>query len=191
MSKFWPIVALTCILFYSCSDNDEPIIENEEEIITDVILTFKSDSQTVTASAIDPDGVGFGNLEVVDTIRLISNTDYSLTIELENSVNQEIITEEIKAEADEHLLFFGFTTDFFTSPGGDGNIDDRSHPINYLDADDGGLPLGLNTEWTTGAANSGIFRVVLKHQPGLKSAVSNIQDGESEVDIQWVIEIAD
>jgi hypothetical protein len=43
----------------------------------------------------------------------------------------------------------------------------------------------LETSWTTGAASSGTFRVVLKHQPGLKSATSGSSTGETDLDITF------
>ena len=61
----------------------------------------------------------------------------------------------------------------------------RADPVNYEDEDDAGFPLGLETTWTTGNAATGTFRVVLKHQPDIKSATSDSTDGESDVDISW------
>ena len=65
---------------------------------------------------------------------------------------------------------------YLDDPDGDGNIDNRDDPVNYGDMDDGGLPVGLLTDWTTACTVEGnvtdIFRVVLKHQPDIKSATS-------------------
>ncbi len=43
-----------------CSDDDAPVAENEEEIITDVTLTFTpaGGGSAITAVAQDPDGEG-------------------------------------------------------------------------------------------------------------------------------------
>ncbi|MEL7428310.1 MAG: hypothetical protein AAFN81_35420, partial [Bacteroidota bacterium] len=57
-------------------DPDAPPCENEEEIITDVILTFTPvDGGTpVTAAAQDPDGEGPLDLVVLDDIELVEST---------------------------------------------------------------------------------------------------------------------
>lgn len=175
----------------SCSDDDVPVAENEEEIITDVTLTFTpvDGGAAIIAAAKDPDGDGPKNLEIISQIALSANTEYNLSLELENSIEGESITEEIEAEDDEHMFFFAFTNDIFSDPSGDGNIDNREGPVNYDDSDDNGLPVGLNTSWTTGEAATGTFQIVLKHQPGVKSATSTVNDGSSDVNLKWNIDI--
>jgi hypothetical protein len=179
------------------NDPTAPSCENEEEIITDVILTFTpvDGGEPVIARAQDPDGEGVLDLEVLDDIVLDESTTYILTIKLLNSIEDEDITEEIEEEADEHMFFFGFTEGLFRSPSGDGNIDNRADNINYLDFDDDGLPLGLSTRWVTACLEegnkTGTFRVVLKHQPGVKSATSTVEDGETDIDLTWNIRIID
>ena len=102
----------------------------------------------------------------------------------------EDIGAEIADEADEHQLFFGFTNNIFTNPEGDGNIDDASHDVVYNDLDSKGNPLGLNTSWTTsGAYEGGKFRVILMHQPGIKTASSSSKDGDADFDLEFVINI--
>jgi hypothetical protein len=181
------------IFIQSCSDNDVPKAENEEEIITDVTLTFQpmTGDSAVLATASDPDGEGPADLIIDSNITLAANTTYTLMISLTNSVEGESITEEIEEEADEHLFLFGWTNEVFSNPAGDGNIDNRGDLINYSDSDDNGLPVGLETGWTTGNEGSGTFRVVLKHQPNIKSPTSSISDGSSDLDLTWNILIID
>lgn len=184
---------LGMISLAGCGDSDVPEAENEEEIITDVVLTFtpSDGGAAITAAAKDPDGEGPDELEIIKDIELAANTTYVLTLALENSVEGESITEEIAEEDEEHAFFFGWTADLFTDPTGDGNIGagNGNDPLNYNDQDDAGLPVGLSTTWTTGDAASGTFRVILKHQPDIKSATSSSADGESDVDITWDITI--
>jgi len=168
---------------------DSPEEENEEEIITDVTLTFTNGATTLVFTASDPDGEGPLELTVDGPINLVAGTQYDLSIEFYNSIEDEDITEEVEEEGDEHMIFFGFTSGLFSSPTGSGNINGRANPINYEDQDVNGLPIGLNTSWTTGSATTGTFRIVLKHQPGLKTASSSVNDGESDVDITWSINI--
>lgn len=183
---------LGSILFAtSCSDDDVPVAENEEEIITDVTLTFTpvGGGAAIVAAAQDPDGDGPEDLEIISQIELDANTKYDLSLDLENSIEGESITDEIEAEDDEHMFFFAFTNNIFSDPSGNGNIDSREGPVNYEDRDENGLPVGLNTSWTTGDVGTGTFRVVLKHQPGIKSATSTVGDGSSDVDLTWDIDI--
>ena len=170
-------------------DAAAPECENEEEIIDRVTLTFApADGGTpVVAVATDPDGPGPLDLMVED-INLLENTTYEMTITLENSEEGEDITEEIREEDDEHMFFFGWTGSVFSDPTGDGNIDNRADPVNYNDQDDNGLPVGLSTNWTTATAmGAGTLRVILKHQPDIKSTVSGVSDGGTDLDITWTI----
>ena len=183
------LTLLGSFLFLGSCDDDVPPEEDEEEIITDVILTFTSGSSTVTVRAQDPDGQGPQDLAVTEHISLQANTEYVMTIELENTIEGESITEEVAEEAAEHMFFFGFTADIFSSPAGDGNIDARADAVNYNDQDTNGQPVGLSTTWTTGSASTGTFRVVLKHQPDLKSATSSATEGSSDVDLTWNVTI--
>lgn len=191
--KYLLSTLIVITFLFACSDDDVPVEENPEEIITDITLTFTpgDGSGVVTATATDADGEGPEDLEVISDIVLNANTTYSLEITLDNSVAGESVTEEIEGEDDEHLFLFSWTNDLFTNPTGDGNIDNiEDEAIVYLDEDEGGLPLGLETRWVAGDANQGTFRVVLKHQPdGIKTATSGINDGESEVNLTWNIEI--
>lgn len=182
------ILGIGLLGFVSC-DNDVPEAEDEEEIITDVTLTFTSAAGTVTASAQDPDGEGPESIEVSGSIDLAPNTEYILTLALENSVEGESITEEIEEEDEEHMFFFAFTEGLFSDPAGNGNVDARSDVVNYNDADANGFPVGLSTTWTTGDAAEGTFQLILKHQPDLKSASSGSTVGSSDVDLTWNVTI--
>lgn len=182
-----------------CIDDDAPVAENEEEIITDVTLTFApaGGGSAITAVARDPDGEGPEDLKVISDIELAANTTYNLKLDLQNSIEGESITQEVEEEADEHMFFFGWTSGLFSDPTGDGNIGagNRDNPVNYDDVDGAGFPLGLETTWTTGDIETGTFRVILKHQPPLgdgtpvKTANSDSTDGESDIDITWDITI--
>ncbi len=182
------------LVFTACNDDDVPPEENEEETITDVTLRFTpTTGAPVIATWKDADGEGAGD-PVLTSITLAANTTYTLTIDLINAIDPndpESISEEVEEEADEHMFFFGWTGGLFSSPTGDGNLGagNRADPINYEDDDDPngvGFPLGLETTWTTGGATTaGTFRVVLKHQPDIKSATSDSTVGESDVDITW------
>lgn len=180
-------------IFSGCSDDDAPPVENQEEEITRITATFLNlddDTEVVTAVWFDQDGEGSG-APVVDDIVLKPNTPYFLTLSLENTLETPVedITTEVEEEGDEHMFFFGFTDGLFTDPTGDGNIDNRSDDMNYVDLDDNQQPVGLETTWITGEAGTGTFRIILKHQPDIKSATSTSADGESDVDVTFAVTI--
>jgi hypothetical protein len=165
----------------------------EEEFIDQVVLTFTptSGGDAVIVTWSDPDGEGAQDGAPDGPINLSADTEYDLAITLANTVESEDKTGEILEEDDEHQFFFSFTADIFSNPAGDGNIDNGADPVNYNDEDDNGLPVGLSTKWTTSSAtaSTGEFRVVLKHQPGQKSATSDASTGGTDIDIPFEINI--
>lgn len=187
---------LIALAFFSSCDDDDPEKENVPELITKATLTFTpiGGGSVVTATATDPDGEGVQDITVDGPINLSASTSYTLTLALINELAEPSdpeynITDEVEEEADEHMFFFAWTNDVFTDPAGDGNIDNRADDVNYEDEDSNSLPLGLETSWTTATASSGTFRIVLKHQPDLKSASSGSSVGETDLDISFTIDI--
>ena len=199
--KFFILLLFTIGLLTSCGDDDEPPMmqmeeEEEEEEINQVELTFTPNNgeSPFTAIWFDADGEGVGEA-TIDLIQLEEGVSYDLSLQLANTLGAapEDITEEIREEDDEHMFFFSFTDGIFADPSGDGNADNRNDPLNYNDQDDNGLPVGLSTTWTAGAhtESQGVFNVILKHQPGIKSASSDASDGGTDVDITFAIEISE
>lgn len=188
--------AAGALMLAGCED-DDPKREDTPELITKATLTFtpSGGGAAVVVSATDPDGEGVQDIAVDGPINLAANTTYTLSLtlinELADPTDEEYnITEEVEEEGDEHMFFFGWTNNAFANPAGNGNIDARADAVNYLDEDEGGLPLGLSTSWTTGAAVSNAkFRVILKHQPDLKTATSGSQVGESDLDIEFTLNV--
>lgn len=189
------ILAISSLGIISGCDSDDPAKEDVPELITKATLTFTPTTGTpVIATATDPDGDGVKDLEVDGPINLAPNKDYTLTIQLINGLAAVSdpaynITEEVEEEADEHMFFFSWTNNTFTDPAGNGNVDNRADAVNYLDEDANGLPLGLETGWTTAGTSSGNFQVILKHQPELKSATSDANAGETDLDVSFTLNI--
>ena len=189
---------LSLVVFTSCEeDNVVPDEEHEEEIITDIKLVFTptntlSGLASVEATAQDPDGEGVQELQVLGSIDLAVNASYTLTYEIMNNLETpgEDIGEEILEEGAEHQIFYSFTDGAFTSPTGNGNIDNASDPVNYNDSDSNGNPIGLSTAWTTGGAlSSGSFTVRLQHQPDLKTSTSTANTGDTDFELTFVLNI--
>lgn len=198
--KIFTLIALLVgvVSLSGCDEDPEP--ENVPEEITRVILTFTPTdleaAPIVTAIANDPDGDGPIDI-VIQPIALKADNTYMLTIQMFNGLLEPTnddydITAEIIEEAEEHQLFFSWSTGVFIDPTGTGNIG-ATGSVNYEDDDDNELPIGLATSWKTVASPSSgskTFRVVLAHQPdGIKSATSTSSDGEDEVDITFPISI--
>ena len=196
LSKFYGFALLFggLSLFPSCDEDDPapPPEENEEEVITDVELTF----ETITGgartlfTAVDSDGEGPGDLVIQDTIILMNNTPYRLFIGLRNSIEGEDIGAEVEAEGDDHMFFFEWTEGLFVDPSGNGNVDNRPDPVNYQDNDFNGLPIGLETQWSTrDTVLQGDFRLILKHQPTFKSQTSTVTTESTDLDITFPIKV--
>lgn len=198
------IARLACLLFLcgsllflgSCS-KDDPKPENIKEAITKATFKFTpaAGGASVTVTATDPDGDGPLPRTLSGPINLVKNVSYTLSITLINELAKPTdpeynVTEEVEEEADEHMFFFAWTNNTFSNPTGNGNVDNRSDAVNYVDTDTKGLPLGLETSWTTiNASGNGTFRVILKHQPDLKSATTTSNDGESDLDVMFSLTV--
>jgi hypothetical protein len=193
---------MSSLFLISGCDNEDPDPENVPELITKVNLKFtpSAGGSVVTVTATDPDGEGVQDIKVDGPINLLKGVQYTLSVELLNGLYKPgeegyDITEEVEEEGDEHQLFYSFSDGVFSSPSGTGNIKDNASSvvgtINYLDTDSNGRPLGLSTSWTTAnlAASGKSFRVVLKHQPDVKSNTSTSMDGQTDLDITFVLNV--
>ncbi|MCR9066536.1 MAG: hypothetical protein NXI00_21360 [Cytophagales bacterium] len=176
------LLLLPVIAFFSC-EKEDPVIPNEEELITTLVYTLTPDGggDPVTFSFTDLDGDG-GNAPVVVTEVLASNTTYSGELSLLNeSVSPaEDISDEVSEESLEHQFFYSFT-------GADLSV-------TYNDSDANGNPIGLKTKVITGNASNGQITITLKHEPD-KSA-SGVSDGqianaggETDIEVTFNVEI--
>ena len=162
---------------------EEPIIPNEEELITTVKITF-TPSQGGDARVFqyqDLDGEG-GNAPTVTAEALQANTAYNMSVEFQNESTDPVdnITEEVQEEGVDHQLFYSFT-------GGIGTLV-------YADQDDNGNPIGLQNTFTTGNASTGNMTLTLKHQPdknaaGVKNGDITNAGGETDVEVTFYVEV--
>ena len=140
---------LGIIFFISCS-KDDPDAINEQEFISNVIVTLASEdgeSQTVDwdLSEINSQNI---NLKV--------DTNYNVNLSFINSsdpTDVENVTLEIIEEADEHQVFFEFAdvTVNVTSAGNDTKVGTRGVLINSI--------------WNATSVGTGLVRLYLIHQP--------------------------
>jgi phage/plasmid primase-like uncharacterized protein len=172
-------LALGIITFSSCKDDEvvNPPNPNEEELITTVELVFTNaaDSSDVsTFKFADPDGEGGNAPTQQDTIRLAQASNYTLAVRFldESSSDVEDITEEVKEEAEEHLICY--TTDASTT-------------VIISDKDVNGLNIGLSADVETSVAVNGTFTIALKHQPDVKDGSCDL--GETDVEVAFALEV--
>ena len=105
-------IALATLAFASC-ESEDPVMENEEEVITDVTLSFTELNATgdpvgttVSFKASDPQGIELGTAPTIETVNLIKGKTYRMEITVSNAIANEDITAEILAEGDEHQFYF-------------------------------------------------------------------------------------
>lgn len=175
------ILVLFSFVFVAC-DKDDPIIPNEEELITTVNYQLTSpDGEVILMTFVDLDGDGDMQPTITGGI-LRANTMYSGSLQLLNQAESpaESITEEIEEEDEEHQFFFQSTVDGLS--------------VAYNDVDGNNNPVGLMTTITTGAAASGNLTIILKHEP-VKDAtgvsdgdVTNAQ-GETDIQVTFPIDV--
>ncbi|MBK7428101.1 MAG: type 1 periplasmic binding fold superfamily protein [Saprospiraceae bacterium] len=165
---FIAVISLTLSACHKYHDQDE------EELITTVRLKFTpATGPVLTYSWQDLDGAG-GNAPTIPTINLAVNTVYSVELELlnESETPADNITEEIQAEAEEHLFVFNSTTSGLS--------------ILITDKDRNNNDLGLQSTWTTTNAVSGNVNIVLKHNPD-KTATNPAVTGSTDIDVTFPV----
>jgi hypothetical protein len=191
------VAAMTVLSLYLLSgcEAEDPQKEDTPELVTRAVLTFTPDTgEAIVVTATDPDAEGQKSITMDKPIELGAGITYHLSIALVNELADPAdpeydITSEVEEQSSEHMFFFEWTIGLFSDPAGNGNVDSRADEIKYDDRDANEMPIGLQTSWTAGAPSSGLFRVVLKHQPGLKTATSDSSLGETDLDVAFEISI--
>jgi hypothetical protein len=155
----------------------DKVEENEEEVITTMKLTFVpvGGGATLTYQFDDPDGPG-GTAPTKDEIVLAPSKTYAVTVQLLNkTVNPaEDITLEVDEEAEAHRFYY--------LPQAGSNI-----TIAGFDNDANGVPVGISSVWTTGAAATGKVKVTLRHYPATppnKASNDPVDSPKSSTDIE-------
>jgi hypothetical protein len=153
-------LCLMLSLATACGSDDGG--EDLPEVITTVVLTFTppGDGPDIVVEFDDPDGPG-GDPATIDPIELTAG-EYGLAIGFENRLEDppEIITDEIRDEAEQHQVFL--TGDAVDGPASDQPGAPFTHA--YADEDLNTLPVGL-TNTITAATGTGTLTVTLRHLP--------------------------
>ncbi|MCK8480677.1 type 1 periplasmic binding fold superfamily protein [Psychroserpens algicola] len=182
-SKFILSTILCLSVLVSCSsDDDAPSQPNEEEVITDVTLSFTNDADAndvVVLLSVDEDGED-GPLNPVQTItgHFTAGATYTATISLFNSIENEDITIEVTdVEPDEHFFIY-------TVNGLDMNFTRSTNDVERAD----GNKLGFETSWVANTASTGTIRVQLFHESESvddSNEFGTQSGGSSDVDVTF------
>lgn len=174
--RLYPFLFIFGVLLFlqGCADDDDPIVENEEEVITRVTWTLTPDdaaNETVVFSFVDVDGDGGNDPVITTTGTLVASSEYSGAITFANEDEQ--ITPEVMEEDDEHQVFYVVSAGLNIIPV-------------YGDSDGDGNPVGLATDVSTGAASTGDFQVILRHEPmkGSDATIGNPAAAGGETDVE-------
>ncbi|MEM6829692.1 MAG: type 1 periplasmic binding fold superfamily protein [Bacteroidota bacterium] len=179
--KYLSLVGLVVVLFSACS-KDDPEEENEQEVITTLIVTLTDGTNVRTLSFADADAdPTTPSVFVLDA--LDANTTYTFTIELLNETETpaEIVTTEIREEDEDHQFFFLV----------DGTLNVTAA---YGDQDADGNPIGLIGTMTTGDASAGDLTVILRHEPdknaaGVSDGEITNAGGETDIEVDFAVTI--
>ena len=184
MKNILLIMSLLIIAGFSCKKNkiEDPVsappAQNVEELITTVQLTFTDPDgilPTKTFQFKDVDGAGGNPPAFFDTIRLVQNQNYRVSMKLLNESNNPVIdiSAEVLEEAKDHIFCF--------TP-----INLSGLSVVRTDSD-GVYEIGLQSLWTTTEVTSGKIRVVLKHQPGTKNGTCD--PGDTDVELEFEVRV--
>jgi hypothetical protein len=190
--------AFSALLFVttSCSDNDEPAVVNEEEVITKVTIqvTNLSDSSTsIYTFSVEPHDHSDDDDHADDDdhsddddhadgdhmeIELASNSSYLFEFKVLNDTdpnNVENVTLEIIDEADKHQVFYEILDSSISiEASADDTFDSNSNPVM------------LKTIWTTTTATVADVEAFLIHNPSSKNATTREGfGGSADVEIEF------
>ncbi|WP_339687085.1 type 1 periplasmic binding fold superfamily protein [uncultured Nonlabens sp.] len=177
-----PFLSIIALLFMtSCTDDDAVTIINEEELITTVELelTNSADATNVVLfKSVDIDGEGPDDPVITITGTVNANSTYLGAVRFlnESIAPSEDITEEVIEESNEHEVFY-------TS-----SITDLT--ITKTDVDVNGNPLGVLTNFQTGAIGTGTLILVLRHEPIKPNDNTLIgAGGETDAEVSFTFEV--
>lgn len=188
--KLLGLIAMLAVLFTACKKDDDNTVTpspsggsvNEEEVITTVVLTLQSATDTAIFTFRDLDGDG-GNAPVITNDTLSASTTYNGSLLLLNESGSEVdtISNEVADEALEHQFFF--------QAAGTLNL-----TTSYQDQDSGGNPIGLLIQAVSGAASNGTYTVTLRHQPdknatGVSGGDITNAGGETDIEVIYTVVI--
>ncbi|MEP6711731.1 MAG: hypothetical protein ABJA37_04905 [Ferruginibacter sp.] len=174
-NKFKTLLAVAAfsLVIASCKKNKEEVNANEVITTVQLQLTPVGGGTMLTYKWEDLDGAG-GSSPVIDIITLAPGKTYNTEIVIfDKTKNPTVVTsDEVRKEAIDHRFYF--------EPAAGSNI-----TVSGLDNDPNGIPLGLKSVWTTGAASTGSIKITLRHyENGGKALADLINSTKSSTDAE-------
>lgn len=175
---------------------------NEQEVITTMKVMIDNGTTTANYFYKDPDGDGgvtgfYGpgtsttSTQTDSVINLLASKNYTVSLLLLDETKNPVdtISNEVLEEAADHMFFFNQLSPT-ALPNASVTISGTNLTINYKDTDGASTqrPIGLLTEWITGAAAAKKeLSIELKHQPGVKNGT--YAPGDVDVSVPFKIKI--
>lgn len=175
-------LAIAILLFAAC-EPDDPIIPNEEEVITTLTYTLTPDGggDAIILRFQDLDGDG-GDAPIIEGGILATNQSYVGTLDLlnEQETPASSISDEILEEDEDHQFFF--------------QTDITGLNVTYSDQDADGNPIGLRSQLTTTEAGKGTLTLILRHEPyksasGVSNGDITSAGGETDIEVSFDIDV--
>ena len=150
---FFLFSILSLFLFNSCIKSLEtPELINEEELITTLVVTLNSATESLELryTDLDGDGPNTGEYQLED---LKANTNYTGTLKFLNVTEDpaEDITLEVKEESNDHQVFYV--------------VNGLDVVIESTDLDNNGYYLGTEFTLRTSTTSTGQLQFILRHLP--------------------------
>jgi hypothetical protein len=159
----------------SCDKNNKPTPPlREQELITTLKLTFINGSGVSTFQFRDIDGDG-GNSGTTDTIRIQPGKTYQVSLDVldESKTPTDTVTNEIKAEKNDHIFCY--------------LANKVPLAVSRTDKDDNNREIGITSNWTTVTPGAGLITIILKHQPGIKDGTCD--PGDTDIQVTFPVKI--
>ena len=169
----------------ACETSDSDHDENEVISLVELTFTPTGGGAPLVFEFNDPDGDG-GVSGVSDRIDLTAGIEYSMGVRFVNSLAEppDDITEEVKAEAEDHLVF---VLGDVAGPASTASSALVTHAYADRESDYGAnavgddLPVGLVNTITAKDAGSGKLRLILRHLPELNAQPQKTGDLPGEL----------
>lgn len=163
------------------------------ELITTFNMRLSGGGQTHTASVLDPDEKGPAQGVRTDPMPLVEGTTYTIALEFldeQDPMDVRDFTEDIREEAEEHLVVYQVTGDIGTV-----SITDKESDYENGNRVGRDLPVGLTADLLAGSSGAtGTLLVSLRSLPWIrntpqKDANSGINDGRTVYQAQFNVDL--
>lgn len=168
-------VGLVASLAVGCSDHGHGPDGHDHDLMNRVTLFVTPSGGGAEQEFVweDADGPGGNAPNRIDTIRLAAGTSYNGRLEFFNTKENEDLTAGIRADKDQHQVFF-------TVEGG-------MLLISATDVDSRNLPLGLQVSISSVQPGAGSLKVELDHFDNATEKDGVKRSDETDVAVTWPV----